>query len=106
MKNRNLILGAIIAAGLLAAAGLAVSNTSAQPGGNMQGQGQMMDDNDERPSVQYKLNKKYYDYKDGVFKVRAGAGSNVAPVTLFFPNKAEINVGETVVFYNPTKVSE
>lgn len=108
MKNQNLILGAIIAAGLLATAGLAVSNISAQPAGgnNMQGQGHMMDDNDERPSVQYKLNKKYHDYKDGVFKVRAGAGSHVAPVTLFFPNNAEINVGETVVFYNPTKVSE
>jgi plastocyanin len=61
---------------------------------------------DERPSVQYILNRKYHDYNDGIFRVRAGAGGHVAPLTLFFPNHAEIKVGETVVFYNPTKVSE
>lgn len=111
MKNRNLTLGAISAAGLLLlAAALAVPNIAAQPAGNstQQGQGQQggLSENDERPSVQFKLNKKYQDYKDGIFRVRAGAGSHVAPLTLFFPNHAEIKVGETVEFYNPTKVSE
>ena len=108
MKTQTLIVGAIIIAGLLAMASFAMSSISAQPGGNMQqGQGKMMmDENDERPSVQYKLNKKYHDYKDGVFSVRAGAGGHVAPLTMFFPNHAEIKVGETVVFSNPTKVGE
>ena len=109
MKHRNQILGAIIAAGLLVAtASLAVSNIAAQPSGNMQqGQGQgSINENSERPSVQYQLNKKYHDYKDGIFRVRTGGGSQVAPLTLFFPNHAEIKVGETLVFYNPTRVSE
>jgi plastocyanin len=112
MVNRNILLGAIIAAGLLVAtASLVVSNIAAQPSGNMQGQGnnsinQIGNQNDERPSVQYALNKKYHDYKDGTFMVRAGAGSHVAPLTLFFPNHAEIKIGEKVVFYNPTRVSE
>ncbi|HEY3094924.1 MAG TPA: hypothetical protein VGJ42_04100, partial [Nitrososphaera sp.] len=73
MKHRNQILGAIIAAGLLVAtASLAVSNIAAQPSGNMQqGQGQgSINENSERPSVQYLLNKKYHDYKDGIFRVR------------------------------------
>jgi plastocyanin len=110
MKNRSLILGAAIAAGLLFATigSLSMANTAAQPGGNMQqGQGQgSMNENSERPSVQYQLNKKYHDYKDGIFRVRTGGGSSVAPLTLFFPSHAEIKVGETVVFYNPTRVSE
>ena len=97
---------------------------SSSGGGNMmqqqqgqgqgQGNGMMMNNsgggsggqNDERPSVQYQLNKKYHDYKDGIFRVRAGGGSHVAPLTLFSPSHAEIKVGETVVFYNPTRVSE
>lgn len=58
------------------------------------------------PSVAYKENMRYRDYQDGVFKVRAGAGSHIAPLTKFYPYKAEINVGETVVWYNPTRVSE
>lgn len=111
MTNRTLILGAIVAAGLLLAAlgSISISNIAAQPGGNMQNPGQesMKDNaNDERPSVQYLLNRKYHDYQDGVFKIRVGAGNHVAPLTLFFPNHAEIKVGETVVFYNPTRVSE
>lgn len=109
MKNRFLMLGAV-AAGLLLAvtATISISNIAAQPGGNMQqGQGSMKGGSeDERPSVQYSLNRKYHDYKDGIFKVRAGAGGHVAPLTLFFPNHAEIKVGETVSFYNPTAVSE
>ncbi len=54
----------------------------------------------------YKANKRYHDYSDGVLKVRAGVGSHVAPLTWFFPQNAEIKVGETVVWYNPTKVQE
>jgi len=113
MRNRILMLGTVIAAGLLLAAvgSVSMSNIAAQPDGNMQqvqGQGTMKDgsEDSERPSVQYSLNKKYHDYKEGIFKVRVGAGSHVAPLTLFFPNHAEIKVGETVVFYNPTSVSE
>lgn len=112
MRNRNLILGAAIAAGLvLATASIAMSNIAAQPGGSMQ-QGQEEgsmkggSEDSERPSVQYILNRKYHDYNDGIFRVRVGAGGHVAPLTMFFPNHAEIKVGETVVFYNPTKVSE
>lgn len=113
MTSRNTLLGVIIASGLiLATASLVVSNVAAQPGGNTQQQGQGTNtnqsarENDERPSVQYQLNRKYHDYKDGTFMVRAGGGSHVAPLTLFFPNHAEIKVGEKVVFYNPTKVGE
>jgi len=107
MKKWNLMLGAAIATGLLlATASIAMSNISAQPGGgNGQGPG-MMNENSEKPSVQYALNNKYHDYKGGVFKVRTGGGSHVAPLTIFSPNHAEIKVGETVFFYNPSKVSE
>jgi plastocyanin len=114
--NRNLILLGIISASLLIATSMTASSLAAQPTGQagenkqQQGQGnsimQGASQNDERPSVQYQLNKKYHDYKDGVFMVRAGGGSKVAPLTLFFPNHAEIKVGEKVVFYNPTKVGE
>jgi plastocyanin len=106
------MLGAIIAAGLLFALTVtfSTSNIAAQPSENsQQGQGQDImkgGSEDERPSVQYSLNRKYHDYDDGIFRVRTGAGGHVAPLTLFFPNHAEIKVGETVVFYNPTKVSE
>ena len=111
MRNRTLILGGIIATGLLFAvtASLSMSNIAAQSSGDMQqGQGNMKgsSQDSERPSVQFQLNKKYHDYKDGVFKVRAGGGSHVAPLTMFFPNHAEIKVGEKVVFSNPTRVSE
>jgi plastocyanin len=107
--SRNIvILGiAVVASLLLAAVGVAISNSAAQPTGPGQGMMNMDGRQDsERPAVQFSLNKKYTDYKDGVFKVRTGAGSHVAPLTLFFPNHAQIKVGETVVFYNPTLVSE
>lgn len=38
--------------------------------------------------------------------VKAGAGGPVAPLTKFIPQKAEIKVGETVAWYNPTRVAE
>lgn len=49
---------------------------------------------------------KHRDYKDGVFKVMAGAGGPTAPLTKFFPQTANIKVGETVTWYNPTRVGE
>jgi plastocyanin len=51
-------------------------------------------------------NRKYMDYKDGVFKVRAGAGGPTAPLTAFFPQVANIKVGESVVWYNPSNIAE
>ncbi|HKZ61052.1 MAG TPA: hypothetical protein VJZ68_01370 [Nitrososphaera sp.] len=51
-------------------------------------------------------NRKFIDYKDGVFKVRTGAGGPTAPLTAFFPQTAHIKVGESVVWYNPSNVGE
>lgn len=61
---------------------------------------------DDSPLAAYKESKKYRDYENGVFKVRAGAGSHIAPLTKFYPYKAEIKAGESVVWYNPTHVAE
>lgn len=61
---------------------------------------------EETPSWLFKVNRKFNDYENGVFKVRAGVGGPVAPLTWFFPQNAQIKVGETVVWYNPTKVAE
>ncbi len=107
MTNRTILLGAAIAAGLLFAiiGSLSVSN-AAKNDETSTAQSTGLGEDDQRPSFVYKLNKKYMDYKDGVFKVRAGGGGYVAPMTLFFPSHAEIKVGETVEFYNPTTVSE
>ena len=58
------------------------------------------------PSWLFAASKKYQDYEDGVLKVRAGVGNHVAPLTWFFPQNAQIKVGETVLWYNPTKVGE
>jgi hypothetical protein len=60
----------------------------------------------DSPSVVYKENMKYCDYKDGAFKIRAGVGSHIAPSTKFHPYKAEIKVSESVTWYNPIKVAE
>lgn len=62
--------------------------------------------NIDSPSVFYKKNMKYRDYTDGAFKMRAGAGSHIAPSTKFYPYKAEIKVSESVTWYNPIKVAE
>jgi len=115
MKAQLILLGAAIAAGLLFAivGTVSVANSAAQTGDGMsqgQGKGNMTmtggSDDSEKPSFIYKLNNKYRDYENGVFKVRAGTGGHVAPLTMFFPKHAEIKVGETVVFYNPTSVQE
>ncbi len=110
MKNRNVLLGVSLAAGLVLA--IIGSNSVINAAENSetataQGLGNMaMGEDSERPSMVVKLNKKFMDYKDGVFKVRTGDGGHIAPVTAFFPSHAEIKVGETVSFYNPTRVSE
>lgn len=98
MKKYFVILGIALAAGLvLAALGTFSLGATAQQdqAGN------------ESPGFLYKLNKKYDgDYKDGVLKVRAGTGGAISPLTWFFPRNADIKVGETVVWYNPTSVAE
>jgi plastocyanin len=38
--------------------------------------------------------------------VRAGGGGQVAPITKFMPTTVQINRGETVKWYNPSKVAE
>jgi plastocyanin len=48
----------------------------------------------------------YRDYHDGVFKVMAGGGGPNAALTRFFPKTAEIKVGETVTWYNPSRIPE
>lgn len=58
------------------------------------------------PAWLFAASKKYQDYEDGVFKVKAGVGNHVGPLTWFFPQNAQIKVGETVVWNNPTKVEE
>ena len=91
------MLGLAVAASLVLAVG-AVSSSVAQTNSNST--------DADKPSTTYKENKRYREYEDGVFKVRAGAGSHVAPLTQFYPYKAEIKVGETVEWYNPTRVPE
>ena len=51
-------------------------------------------------------NLKFVDYKNGIFKVRAGAGGPTAPLTAFFPQTAHIKVGETVQWTNLSNVGE
>lgn len=51
-------------------------------------------------------NLKFVDYKNGIFKVRAGAGGPTAPLTAFFPQTAHIKVGETVEWNNLSNVGE
>ena len=60
----------------------------------------------DSPAWLYKLNKKYNEYENGTLKVRVGAGGPVAPLTWYFPKNAEIKVGETVEWRNPTAVGE
>jgi len=99
------LLGATVAAGLLfAIIGIVAVPSSAQagPSGNDNSAG----GSDQRPSFLFKLDNKYRKYENGVFTVRAGGGGSIAPTTFFFPRVAEIKVGETVNWINPTSVSE
>lgn len=97
MNFKNaLIVFSVVAAGLIFSA-IALANSSmAAPA----------DDKENKPSKTFVENRKFYDYKDGVFMVRAGAGGPIAPLTMFFPQHAEIKVGESVMWYNPTRVGE
>jgi len=99
MVNRPLVLlGAAVAAGLLfAVIGVVSIPSAAQTTGT---------NNNQSPSYLYKLENKYRKYENGVFTVRAGGGGTVAPLTWFFPRFAEIRVGETVTWVNPTGVGE
>lgn len=89
--NRHIIIVLAIAAGAVLAAGT-VTATMAQGG--------------ETVAQSVGKARKFMDYEDGVFRVMAGAGGPTAPLTKFFPETAHIKVGETVVWYNPTKVAE
>src|SRR5688572_32317334 len=93
-------------AGVLALAALAGTILASQSMAASASQHQQSDQGDDRPSWIFKLNNRYSDYEDGTLNVRAGAGGAVAPLTWFFPKNAEIKVGETVVWRNPTTVSE
>jgi len=98
MEIRFAVLGIALAAGLV----LAVVGTLSFSATAQQDQAA----GDGSPSYLYKLNQKYNDYSDGVLKVRTGVGGPVAPLTWFFPRDADIKVGETVVWHNPTSVAE
>jgi plastocyanin len=39
-------------------------------------------------------------------EIAAGGGNHSAPYTVYIPDKVEINVGQTVNWYNPTEVAE
>ncbi len=89
--NRHLIIALAIAAGAVLAAST-VTATMAQGG--------------ETVAQSVGKGRKFMDYKDGVFRVMAGAGGPTAPLTKFFPETAHIKVGESVTWFNPTKVAE
>lgn len=90
--NRYAMMAAAMVAGAVLIASAAVTTTLAQK-----------EDNGAHELGQ---NMKYMDYKDGVFKVKAGAGGATAPLTRFLPSVAHIKVGESVMWYNPTRVGE
>lgn len=52
------------------------------------------------------LPKYYYDSETGLYKVKVGGGGGRIVVMDYYPQNLEINVGDTVKFYNPTKVPE
>lgn len=90
--NRHLT----IALAIVASAVLAVSTVSVT----------MAATNGQSVAQSLGLGLKYRDYKDGVFKVMAGAGGATAPLTRFLPQTATIKVGESVMWFNPTRVGE
>jgi plastocyanin len=89
--NRHILIALAIAAGAVLAAGT-VTATMAQNG--------------ETVAQSVGKARKFMDYENGVFRVMAGAGGPTAPLTKFFPETANIKVGESVVWYNPSKVAE
>ena len=50
--------------------------------------------------------KYYFDAEKGVYMVKAGGGGARIMVSKYFPTELEIKVGDTVTWYNPTKVPE
>src|SRR5689334_8499710 len=104
-NRRTFLLGAAVAAGLLFAIVGALSIPIAAQAGGMN-MTQTGDNMNQSPSFLYKLDSKYHKYENGVFTVRAGGGGHIAPTTWFFPRVAEIKVGETVTWINPTQVGE
>src|SRR5262245_42423344 len=106
MSRKILLLGAAGGAGLLFAIIIAIISipTAAQTGMNTTGNGTDM--SEQSPSFLFKLYRKYHDYDNGIFTVRAGGGGPVGPLTWFFPRTAEINAGETVTWINPASVGE
>ncbi|HEX2615423.1 MAG TPA: plastocyanin/azurin family copper-binding protein [Nitrososphaera sp.] len=96
MVNYLILSGAIAAAALLIAVVGVSLNAAAQQGS----------DNSQSPAFVYKQDNKYYNYENGVFHVRAGGGGAISPLTWYFPRVAEIKVGETVTWTNPTQVGE
>ncbi len=94
MNRHLLIIALTVAAGAVLAAST-VSATMAAAAANDQSVAQTLG-----------LGLKYRDYKDGVFKVMAGAGGATAPLTRFLPETATIKVGESVMWFNPTRVGE
>jgi plastocyanin len=41
-----------------------------------------------------------------MMRVQAGGGNATGPLTQFIPQKAEINIGQSITWYNPTTVGE
>ena len=105
--NRKILaIVSLAAAGILGATVIGsqafIATASTQDSSPMDQQGAQ----EETPSWLFKVNRKYNDYENGVLKVRAGVGGPISPLTWFFPQNAQIKVGETVAWYNPTKVAE
>ena len=99
--NRRIYLAGAIAASSLVAAFILISTSAVAQVGSYPPL--TISDN---PAFAFQDARHYVDYSNGVMKVKAGAGSAVAPLTQFFPQVAHIKVGETVVWYNPTRVGE
>ncbi|MEW5841210.1 MAG: hypothetical protein AB1753_09435 [Thermoproteota archaeon] len=91
VSKRYVLMALAIAAGAALLAGTAMSTMAAK---------------EDRVATDVGKSRRHMDYKNGVFKVRAGGGGSVAPLTQFYPPVANIKVGETVVWYNPTRVAE
>lgn len=52
------------------------------------------------------LPKYYYDDEAGIYKVKVGGGGGRIIVMDYYPQNLQVNVGDTVEFYNPTTVLE
>lgn len=89
--NKHTMIPLVIAAEAVVAAGTVTATMAAQEEGTAKTVGK---------------NRKFMDYEDGVFKVKAGAGAPTEPLTAFFPQVANIKVGESVVLHNTSNVGE